>query len=111
MTDFNQGDIILVKFPFSNLSNFKLRPALIISNSEVNKTKDIICTQITSNLHNDKFSYKLENSILTNPLLYESEIRCHKIFTLEISMIDRKLSSIKSSNLALVLQKIHNFIS
>jgi mRNA-degrading endonuclease toxin of MazEF toxin-antitoxin module len=51
-------------FSLTDLSSSKLRPALILSNTEVNKTDDIICMQITTNLKNDYFSYPLKNEIL-----------------------------------------------
>lgn len=37
---FKQGDIVVVKFPFTDGAEFKKRPALVISNARVNKTKD-----------------------------------------------------------------------
>ena len=41
------GDIVLVKFPFTNLKKFKKRPVLVVkSQSNLN---DIVCFQITSN--------------------------------------------------------------
>jgi len=35
-TGYNQGDIVLVDFPFSDLQNSKRRPAIVVSNSIVN---------------------------------------------------------------------------
>ena len=46
--EFQQRDIVLVHFPFTNLTQTKLRPALIISSSQVNKMADFVCVQITS---------------------------------------------------------------
>ena len=34
-----QRDIILIKFPFSDLSGAKVRPALVISNNQYNQKK------------------------------------------------------------------------
>jgi mRNA interferase MazF len=44
---YERGDIVWVKFPFSDASSLKLRPALIISNNTVNATGDYLCMQIT----------------------------------------------------------------
>lgn len=48
---FNQGDILLVPIPFSDLSSSKKRPVLVLSNNEYNsKTNDIVVAAITSNI-------------------------------------------------------------
>lgn len=98
MATYLQGDIVLIPFPFSNLSNSKPRPAIIISNSRVNKTQDIILAQITSNIQNDEFSFPINDKIVTNPLRENCEIRCHKLFTASKEIVLRKISSLKDSN-------------
>ena len=42
---YKQGDIIVVKFPFTDGSEFKKRPALVVSNDKVNKTDDYLIVQ------------------------------------------------------------------
>ena len=59
---YNQGDIVVVKFPFTDGSEFKKRPALIISNSTVNKTEDYLLVQITSKPNNDGLSIAINDS-------------------------------------------------
>ncbi len=81
MANYLQGDIILIKFPFSDLSDAKLRPALVISNSKVNRTEDVILAQISSNITNDEFSFLIDKSKVTRPLNDYCEVRCNKLFT------------------------------
>lgn len=45
---YKKGDIVIAKFPFSDLSNSKKRPALIISNEVANQTGVYLLVQITS---------------------------------------------------------------
>jgi mRNA interferase MazF len=46
-----QRDIILINFPFSDLTGAKVRPALVISNNEYNQNNlDALVLAITSNL-------------------------------------------------------------
>ncbi|MEK6886775.1 MAG: type II toxin-antitoxin system PemK/MazF family toxin, partial [Nanoarchaeota archaeon] len=46
---YKQRDIVLIPFPYSDLTGAKQRPALIISNNKINHTQDKICCLITSN--------------------------------------------------------------
>ena len=41
-----KGDIVLITFPFTDLSGSKLRPALILTESELDVTVSFITTQI-----------------------------------------------------------------
>jgi mRNA interferase MazF len=103
---YNKGDIVLVPFPFTDGKNVKPRPAIVISNSKVNITQDIILAQITSKSRSDIFSYVINNSELTDPLHLESEVRCHKIFTMQQNVILKKISALKGKSLESLTQQI-----
>ncbi len=61
---YKQGEIILVPFPFTDLSGIKQRPVLVLSNGGYNTlSSDIITCGITSNL-NDRSYGILINEIL-----------------------------------------------
>ena len=47
-TMYKQRDIVLIPFPYSDLSGAKQRPALIISNKNLSKSQDRMCCLITS---------------------------------------------------------------
>ena len=78
---FAQGDLIVVKFPFTDGSEFKKRPALVISNDSVNKTDDYLVVQITSKISTDGLSIAIEDNDCLDPLPLVSYVRSHKIFT------------------------------
>ena len=51
MIRFKQRDIILISFPFTDLSSSKQRPALVISsNKYINSREDLIIVAITSQI-------------------------------------------------------------
>jgi len=51
MSTYRQRDIVLVPFPFSDLSNRKVRPVLILSNDEYNqRSADAVVCGLTTNL-------------------------------------------------------------
>ena len=49
MTPFEFGDVILIRFPFTNQNDAKQRPAVVVSNRTYNETMpDVIAMAITS---------------------------------------------------------------
>ena len=58
---YKQGDIILIPFPYTDLTGLKQRPAIIISGEKINKTEDRICCLITSN--NPNAGLKIKSSV------------------------------------------------
>jgi len=105
-----QGDIVLITFPFSDNSGQKQRPAIVISNAIVNKKQDLIVAQVTSSLSADEFSFTLQDKHLNKPLPYPSEVRCHKIFSLEKSQVIKKIATLKPDKKAELIAQIHTFI-
>lgn len=77
---YKRGDIVWVKFPFSDASSTKRRPALIISNDIVNSTGDYLLMQIATRLRGDGVSQiLLDKDYKEEPLLKQSELRLHKV--------------------------------
>lgn len=89
---YNQGDIVLVPFPLTDLTSSKVRPAIVVSCADVNQTADVILAAITTQLRHDNFSFPIENAHLTKPMHRQSEVRCHKLFTCEQSLIHKAMT-------------------
>jgi mRNA interferase MazF len=87
MSKLHFGDIVLLKFPFSDTINFKKRPALIIN--EFNDG-DIIVSRITSQLYNTPYDLYVENWDKVG-LKLPSVIRIHKLATMEKDMVDKRI--------------------
>jgi mRNA interferase MazF len=104
---YNQGDIVIVGFPFTDISQgTKQRPAIVVSNTDVNATPDVILAAITTELRADEFSFQINNAHLSTPLRRPSEARVHKLFTCDQSAIDRKISSMRPQSLDLLLKEV-----
>jgi len=90
-----QRDIVLVPFPFTDLSGIKRRPVLVVSNNTINKSKtdnDFIAVAVTSKIRRGPYSVQVSNGDWENGFLpANSEIRCDKIATLEKSIVLKKL--------------------
>jgi mRNA interferase MazF len=105
---YQRGEIISVPFPFRDLSETKLRPALIISNEVVNVTGDVI---ITSKQKDESISIAIQNSDLSLPLPKNSFINCHKVVTVSNSLIQKKISQATPEFIDKVAEKIQGLIS
>jgi mRNA interferase MazF len=91
---YRQADIVVVKFPFTDGSEFKKRPVMILSNHKVNKTGDYLVVQITSKSNTDGLSVAIDANDCLNGLPLKSYIRIHKLFTIHKSLILSKLTSV-----------------
>ena len=107
-----QREIVLVPFPYSDLSSRKQRPVLIISNDEYNrKFEDVVVCVITSRQYEDEYSISLNNEDLDYGILPEpSVIKIHKLFTIHKSKIIKKFSIINTKLFKSVRNKINLLI-
>ena len=104
---YRKGDIVWVDFPFTDGSQSKPRPAMIISNSKVNRTGDYLLIMITSKIKKDNLSVEMKNSDYHNkPLEIRSFIRLHKIFIINETLILGKKTSVKKDFYSKILQGI-----
>jgi mRNA interferase MazF len=106
-----KGDIVIVRFPFTDASEYKKRPALVISNHQVNLTGDYLMVQITSKDKKDALSLSIKpTDYLGEELPLKSFIRLHKIFLLNESLVLSKATSLKAGFLETVINKIIELI-
>jgi mRNA interferase MazF len=103
-TRLESGEVVLVPFPFTDLSQVKRRPVLVLSGGRHNKaSEDFICCGITSNLGNRRNSILLEPSeMVDGSIPVRSRIKFDKVFTLEQSLILKSLGRVSPSKLAQV---------
>ncbi|MFN4144997.1 MAG: type II toxin-antitoxin system PemK/MazF family toxin [Runella sp.] len=108
MARYQQGDVVIVNFPFTDVSQTKRRPALVISNDLVNQTGDYLLVQITSMTKNDGLSLFISNTdYKTDPLPLASFVRVHKVFLLNESLIVRKQTAVTSSFIQRLIDAIN----
>jgi mRNA interferase MazF len=95
MARFIKGDIVVIPFPFSDLSASKKRPAFVLADLPGD---DILLCQITSQLKKDKFAIALENKdFKTGGLPVNSFIHPTRIFTAYKKIIIRKAGTTSSA--------------
>lgn len=105
---YKQGDIVLVPFPFSNLSSTKIRPVLIISNYSYNRNSaDLIVCGITSNIKPSRFSIIIDqHNLRTGSLKTKSKIKVDAITALEKSIILKSIGTVKQN----VIKKVKDIL-
>ena len=99
MMNYERGDVILIKFPFTDLKGGKGRPAAIVSTTEYNKVgDDVIAVSITGNLQatHHPGDYLLK-SWREAGLLKKSLVKT-LVFTIEKSLVIRKLGKLSEAD-------------
>ncbi|MBI5753956.1 type II toxin-antitoxin system PemK/MazF family toxin [Candidatus Peregrinibacteria bacterium] len=96
------GDIVLVPFPFTNLSAAKTRPALVIYENA--HDHDMIALSLTSQFND--FSIKVTNKdLVAGELPVVSFVRYQKVATLDKSLVDKKIAVLKASVFEDIMEK------
>jgi mRNA interferase MazF len=94
MEKFVKGDILVVPFPFSDLSDTKRRPTYVAA---VLEGDDLILCQITTKKRSDRYAIPLSDfDFEEGALKIESVIRPNRIFTAEKTIILYKAGRVNS---------------
>lgn len=85
MGRFVKGDIVVVPFPFSDLSSTKKRPAFVVA---VLTGEDLILSMITSKQRSDVYSVSLSGAdFASGGLRQDSFVRPNRLFTADASIV------------------------
>ncbi|MEK6876738.1 MAG: type II toxin-antitoxin system PemK/MazF family toxin [Nanoarchaeota archaeon] len=99
-----KGDVVVLPFPFSDLSASKKRPALVAATLQGD---DIILCQITSQSRQDSYAINLSDSDFRQGSLHvPSMIRPNRLFTAEKSIVIYKIGALKEDKIIEVKEKI-----
>jgi mRNA interferase MazF len=98
------GDVVLVPFPFSDLSRNKLRPAVVAGVAEFG---DVILCQITSHSYSSRNTIELDESQLERSSLDRtSYVRPDKLFTADAALVVRSVGRLRPEALTNVRARI-----
>lgn len=97
-----KGEIVLIPFPFTDLSGLKNRPALVLINSEVDITVAFISSQLKSEADYDLLLLPSE----INGLKKKSILKISKLATLEKNLILGKLGNLDEIEMKKVDRKL-----
>jgi mRNA interferase MazF len=91
-----QGDIVLIPVPFTDLSSQKKRPVIIISNNVVNRDGlDVIVVAMTSRPATAPYGFRINSTDLVEGALNRpGTVRVDKTYTLAKSIIVKKFGKV-----------------
>ena len=98
------GSVVLVPFPFSDLSQSKLRPAVVLA--DAGKGDYILC-QITSKAYSDSRAIELTNSnFVSGSLHLMSYARPAKLFTANRTLLVAQVGVLTRDTLKQVVEAV-----
>jgi mRNA interferase MazF len=97
MPSFSRNEIVLVRFPFSDLSNSKIRPAIVVSGSH--SSKDIFLVPLTSKVNNLLQGEFVLADWSGAGLNVPSAVK-RGIFSLQEGLVLKSVGSLKSADIA-----------
>ena len=104
MGTLSAGQVILVPFPFSELSQTKVRPVVCLASAGHD---DWILCQITSNSYGDPLAIPISASDLTvGSLISQSFVRPGKLFTAHKSLSIRSVATLSASALDHIVEAV-----
>ena len=109
MVPSSAGAVVMVPFPFSDLSRTKLRPAVALADAG---RGDWVLCQITSNPYADLRAAQLDSAdFAVGSLQVTSYARPGKLFTANISLIASEISLLTPAAFERVLQAVISLLA
>lgn len=108
MAGFVKGEVVVVPFPFSDLTPAKKRPALVVSPLTGD---DLILCQITSQPVRDQYAISIDDQdFATGGLKQPSNVRPNRIFTADRSIVLYSIGILKPHKLDIIIDMIIEII-
>jgi mRNA interferase MazF len=109
-----RGSVVLIRYPFTDLSGAKVRPAIIITPDEfLKRIDDVICLFVSSVvpernklLPMDFVIEPRHPSFPKTGLKYRSILRCHKLALLDKMLVERVIGEIDEALMKEVNQRL-----
>ncbi len=104
MARFVKGDVVVVPFPFSDLTQAKRRPALVVASFQGD---DLILCQITSQLVRDEYAITIgSDDFDSGSLQQSSNIRPNRLFTADQQIVLYQVGRLKPGKTDEVIAEI-----
>lgn len=112
---FRQGDLILVPFPFTDLSAIKRRPALVVSPDRLHEhSDDVILAAITSQVPPSLSEFEMplrSRDMALGRLPKPSVVKLSKIFTAHRALIVKRAGRLQKESLERILERLRGLFA
>ncbi len=99
-----KGDVVVIPFPFSDLSLSKRRPAVVLAELEGN---DRILCQITSRRVLDRYAVTLDDSDFeSGNLRVRSNVRLNRLFTADAKIVLYTVGWLKPAKMQVIIERV-----
>lgn len=107
MTPYSPGDVLLLPFPFSDLSGRKQRPALVMAMDP--DYQDLLCMMITSVVGSSAWEVPIVHWKEAS-LLRPSVARIPRLFTVNSIIVRRKLGTLEPGDFETIKNQLALFL-
>ena len=98
------GAVVLVRFPFSDLSNTKVRPAIVLADAG---RGDWVLCQVTSQPYTDPTAIEITSSdFASGSLKKTSYARPGKLFTANAGIMTKHVGDLQNANLEEIIKAV-----
>jgi mRNA interferase MazF len=98
------GTVVLVPFPFSDLSHAKLRPSVVLANSG---RGDWILCQVTSNPYGDAHAVEMtDDNFDSGSLRVASYARPGKLFTASQDLMVSQIATLNAASFTKIIEAV-----
>ncbi len=103
-----QGDIVLIPVPFTDLTAQKRRPVIVISSDAYNRgSTDVLVVSLTSTPPVGRYSFAIHSrDLLSGTLKRPSTVRVDKMYTLAQSIVVKRFGRVQND----VLKRIRELV-
>lgn len=109
MALFIKGDVVVIPFPFSDLSDQKARPALVLVDLS---GQDLMLCQITSKLIFDPYAVPISlGDFADGSLRLDSNIRPNRIFTMDRKLIRYRCGRLVAAKTSEVINRLVSLLN
>ena len=114
-TRFRQGDLVLVPFPFTDLSSVKRRPALVVSPDRLHqRLDDVILAALTSQVPHALTEFDIplgSRDMALGHLPKPSVVKLNKVFTSHRGLIVKRVGRLQKESLSKILARFRQLFT